>query len=137
MDTKELLQIAIKAKENSYSPYSKFRVGAALLCKNDKVYSGTNVENASFGATVCAERIAVFKAISEGEKGFEKIAISVDSENLGYPCGMCLQVMTEFCDDNFKVIISNRQGEYKEVKLKELLPNAFRKKELEGFTGGI
>lgn len=131
MDTKELLQIAVKAKENSYSPYSKFRVGAALLCKDEKVYSGANVENASFGATVCAERIAVFKAITEGEKDFEKIAISVDSENLGYPCGMCLQVMTEFCDDNFKVIISNRQGEYKEVKLKELLPNAFRKKELE------
>ena len=137
MDTKELLEIAMKAKDNSYSPYSKFRVGAALLCENGKVYSGTNVENASFGGTVCAERIAIFKAVSEGEKKFKKIVISVDSENLGYPCGLCLQVMTEFCDDNFKVVVSNRQGEYKELKLKDVLPNAFRKKELRGFTGGV
>lgn len=136
MNTKELLQIAMKAKENSYSPYSRFRVGAALLCQNGKVYSGTNVENASFGGTVCAERIAIFKAISEGEREFDRIAISVDSENLGYPCGLCLQVMTEFCDDNFKIVVSNRQGEYKELKLKDALPNAFRKKELYGFTGG-
>lgn len=136
MNTKELLQIAMKAKENSYSPYSKFRVGAALLCRDGKVYSGTNVENASFGGTVCAERIAMFKAVSEGERDFEKIVISVDSENLGYPCGLCLQVMTEFCDDDFKIVVSNRHGEYKELKLIDALPNAFRKKELDGFVGG-
>ena len=136
MDINKLLQIAKNAKENSYSPYSNFRVGAALLCKNGKVYNGTNIENASFGGTVCAERIAIFKAISEGEKNFERIVISVDSENLGYPCGLCLQVMTEFCEDDFSIVVSNRLGRYKELKLKDALPNAFRKKELDGFIGG-
>ena len=136
MKNEELLKIAIEAKEKSYSPYSKFRVGAALLGKNGEVYTGTNVENASFGVTNCAERTAIFKAVSFGEREFEKIAISVDSENIGYPCGLCLQVMAEFCDDEFKIIVSNKFGEFKEVKLKYLLPSAFRKKELDSFIGG-
>ncbi|MBP5427438.1 MAG: cytidine deaminase [Clostridiales bacterium] len=137
MTNAELLQLAVKAKENSYSPYSKFRVGAALLCENGKVYSGSNVENASIGATVCAERVAILKAISSGERNFKKIAISVDSKNWGYPCGICLQVMTEFCGDDFKIVVANRQNEHKELKLKDVLPNAFRKKELDGFIGGL
>ena len=136
MENKELLQIAIEAKEKSYSPYSKYRVGAALLGKNGEVYTGVNVENASFGATNCAERTAIFKAVSLGTREFEKIAISVDSENIGYPCGLCLQVMAEFCEDKFKIILSNRFGEFKEVQLKQLLPSAFRKKELDSFIGG-
>lgn len=136
MKNEELLKIAMKAKEKSYSPYSKFRVGAALLGKNGEVYTGTNVENASFGVTNCAERTAFFKAVSFGVREFEKIAISVDSDNIGYPCGLCLQVMAEFCDDDFKIIVSNRLGEFKQERLKNLLPSAFRKKELDSFIGG-
>ena len=136
MDNKDLVQMAIEAKQRSYSPYSNFRVGAALLTKNGEVYKGTNIENASFGGTVCAERTAIFKAVSEGVRDFEKLAISVDSENMGYPCGLCLQVMTEFCDDDFCIIVSNKDGKFQEVTLKDLLPQAFRKKELDDFLGG-
>ena len=136
MENEELLNIAMKAQEKSYSPYSKYRVGAALLGKDGEVYTGTNVENASFGATNCAERTAFFKAVSFGIREFEKIAISVDSDNIGYPCGLCLQVMSEFCDNDFKIIVSNRLGEFKEERLGNLLPSAFRKKELDSFIGG-
>lgn len=136
MDNKDLLKIAIEAKQKSYSPYSNFRVGAALLAKNGEVYTGANIENASFGVTNCAERTAIFKAVSEGVRDFEKLAISVDSENIGYPCGLCLQVMTEFCDDDFCIIVSNKDGKFLEVTLKDLLPKAFRKHELDDFIGG-
>lgn len=136
MENQELLKMAIDAKQNSYSPYSNFRVGAALLAKNGNVYTGTNVENASFGGTVCAERTAILKAVSEGVREFSKLAISVDSENIGYPCGLCLQVITEFCDDDFCIIVSNKDAKFREVTLKDLLPQAFRKNELDDFLGG-
>lgn len=125
MDDKQLIKLASDIKINSYSPYSKFRVGAALLCGSGKVYTGVNVENVSFGATNCAERTAVFKAVSEGEKEVKAIAIASDSDDFIYPCGICRQVLAEFGDENTKVICCSNNGSYKVFKLGELLPNAF------------
>ncbi|WP_103895916.1 cytidine deaminase [Caloramator fervidus] len=131
MKYEELVALAIKAKENAYAPYSNFRVGAALLTEEGKVFTGCNVENASYGGTVCAERTALFKAISEGYKKFKAIAITSDSDNLTFPCGICRQVLSEFGLE-FDVIVSNKKGEYKVYKLKELLPYAFSSSDIEG-----
>jgi len=125
MDDKELLLLAEEIKKNSYSPYSKFRVGAAVLMKSGKTYQGVNIENASFGATVCAERTAIFKAVSEGERKIEAVAITSDSDELTFPCGICRQVIAEFGDENTRIICANNRGEFKVFKLAELLPNAF------------
>jgi cytidine deaminase len=130
MDNAELVRLAKKAMENAYVPYSKFRVGAALLTKDDKVFSGCNIENASFGGTNCAERTAFFKAISEGNRAFKKIAIISDSVDFTYPCGICRQVMSEFGLD-IEIIVSNYNEEYRVYKLGELLPHAFLKEDLE------
>jgi cytidine deaminase len=129
MTDKELLSLAVKAMENSYSPYSGCKVGAALLTKSGKVYLGTNIENAAFGPTICAERVAIFKAISEGEKSFSKIAV-VGGKNgvingIFAPCGVCRQVMREFCSDDFTVIMGISETEYKSLPLSELLPLSF------------
>lgn len=130
MDNKELIQLAINAAKNSYSPYSNYKVGAALLTKNGKVYLGTNIENSTYAATNCAERTAIFKAISEGEKEFEKIAIvggqNGDFTDFCAPCGICRQVINEFCDKNFKIILGTKDLEYKEYTIEELLPLAFK-----------
>jgi len=126
VDIKELVNIAVEIRENAYSPYSKFRVGAAALMEGGKIFSGVNIENASFGATCCAERVAVFKAVSDGETKLKAIAIASDSEDFTYPCGICRQVMAEFGDDKMQVICSNKNGEYKMFTLGEILPNAFR-----------
>ncbi|NCC88049.1 MAG: cytidine deaminase [Clostridia bacterium] len=125
----ELLNIAKDAMQKSYSPYSSFKVGAALLCNNGKVFSGCNIENSSYSPSNCAERTAFFKAISEGNKDFEKIAI-VGGQNgvvKGFcpPCGVCLQVMSEFCNDEFKIILTNENNEVTEKNLCELLPFSF------------
>lgn len=129
MTDKELYGLAIDAMNNSYSPYSGCKVGAALLCRNGKVYSGTNIENAAFGPTVCAERVAVFKAVSEGEKEFSKIAVVGGKggviNGIFAPCGVCRQVLREFCDDDFKIILGETSDSYKTVTLKELLPLSF------------
>lgn len=127
MDYKELVTLSIKIKEKAYAPYSKFRVGAALLTGSGKVFTGVNVENASYGATSCAERTAAVKAVSEGEKEFRAIAIASDSEDFIYPCGICRQVLAEFADGDMKILCTNIKGEYNEHWLKELLPNAFKK----------
>ena len=119
----ELMDRAIEAKQNAYCPYSNFKVGAALLTKNNEIYTGCNIESVSYTPTCCAERTAFFKAISEGKKDFKAIAISGDTE-FCYPCGVCRQVMNEFCDGNFKIYIGNAK-EYKEYTLKELLPHSF------------
>ncbi|MGN1480507.1 cytidine deaminase [Porcipelethomonas sp.] len=114
---------AVRAAEKSYSPYSQFRVGAALLCSDGSVYTGCNIENASFSLTNCAERTAFFKAVSEGKKEFEAIAIAGGHENLNepcYPCGACRQVMAEFCNKDFKIILSD-----KILTLNDVLPYAF------------
>lgn len=138
VDHKVLIEKAFQAKEKSYSPYSKFKVGAALLGKNGKIYLGCNIENASYSPTNCAERTAFFKAVSEGQMDFEAIAIVGGPENTNdsegdfcAPCGVCRQVMAEFCDlKNFRVILAKNQLEYKEFSLEELLPLSFTKDDL-------
>ena len=120
---KELCDIAIDIQKNAYAPYSDFRVGAALLCEDGSVFTGVNIENASYGATVCAERCAIFKAVSEGKKGMLKIAITSSSGDFTMPCGMCRQVMSEFMPDG-EVIVTNGK-EIKNYKVSELIPSSF------------
>ena len=130
MTDKELVIEAINAMKNSYSPYSDFKVGAALLTANGKVYTGCNIENVAFGPSICAERVAFFKAISEGEKNFSKIAVV--GGNAGVissptpPCGVCRQVMREFCNDDFEILIVRENENYDKVLLKDLLPQSFK-----------
>lgn len=124
MTDRELIEQAKEALQNAYVPYSHFRVGAALLSKNGTVFKGCNIENASYGATCCAERTAVFKAVSEGVKEFEKIAIVSDSNKLTPPCGICRQVLLEFMPEGV-VLLENEKGEIKTYTVKELLPVGF------------
>jgi cytidine deaminase len=119
----ELLKQAKTAAEAAYSPYSGFKVGAALLTASGKIFTGCNVENASFSMTICAERTAIFKAVSEGETAFTAIAVYVDSDLSFPPCGACRQVLSEFADD-LSVLIGNRLGDYT-MTLAELLPGKF------------
>ena len=125
---KQLVEKAIEVLKNSYSPYSNFKVGAALMCKNGDVYTGVNVENASFSATSCAERSAFYSAISNGNKTFEKIAIiggkNGEITDFCLPCGVCRQVMSEFCEKDFEIILYNGK-EIKKYTLDDLLPNSF------------
>lgn len=125
MDNKALIDMALKAMENAYAPYSGFKVGAALLCSDKKVYTGCNIENSSYGASNCAERTAIFKAVSEGEREFEKIAIVSSSGDFTFPCGICRQVLSEFMYDKTVVLFSEKYG-IREFKVKDLLPEAFR-----------
>ena len=131
MTNEALILEAKKAREKSYSPYSHFQVGAALLGKSGKVYHGCNIENAAYSPTNCAERTAFFKAISEGEKEFVKIAIvggmeGTEPEELCAPCGVCRQVMNEFCDiDQFEIILMDGPNNVKVLTLNELLPYGF------------
>lgn len=124
MTERELLDYAKEGMERAYAPYSGFQVGAALLAKSGKVYVGCNVENASFGATNCAERTAIFKAVSEGECEFESIAVVCSEGRKAYPCGICLQVMSEFFP-NGTVILEDETGIFT-YQVNELLPGAFR-----------
>lgn len=128
MTYQELVHKAMEARRNSYSPYSNFGVGAALLCADSQLYTGVNIENASYGLAVCAERTAIFKAVSEGVKKFRALAVACDTDTFdtAFPCGACRQVMAEFMDDETDIIVSIKSGEHKVYKLKELLPNAFR-----------
>jgi cytidine deaminase len=127
---KTLIKLAMEAREKSYCPYSGFAVGAALQTKEGKIYQGCNIENAAFTPTNCAERTAFFKAVSEGEKEFCRIAI-VGGKRDGalkptFPCGVCLQVMQEFCDpDAFEVILATAEEKYEILKLRQLLPYGF------------
>jgi len=130
MDYRKLAKSAIKAKLLSYPPYSNFQVGAALLCKNGKVYVGCNIESAAYSPTNCAERTALFKAISEGEKEFAAIAIAGSLKNnpepnYCYPCGVCRQTLKEFVSDDFIVIIAKTPTDYKIHSFGELLPYSF------------
>ncbi len=125
----KLIDLAKQAANNAYSPYSGFKVGAALLCANGNIYTGCNIENSAFSPTVCAERVAFFKAISEGVTDFVAIAIVGGKEDIGseicYPCGVCRQVMTEFCDaESFRIILPHKDGAT-ELLLKDLLPHGF------------
>ena len=119
-----LLKKAKEASEKAYAPYSGFKVGAALLTKSGKIFTGCNVENASYGLSNCAERTAIFKAVSEGEKDFSEILIYVNDEKMFYPCGACRQVMSEFSEDLKITIVSN--SEVVETDIKKLLPLSFR-----------
>ena len=125
MENSKLIEYAIEAQKNAYAPYSKFMVGAALLCSDGKVYTGCNIENSSYGASNCAERTAVFKAVSEGERNFEKIAIVSSSEDFTFPCGICRQVLWEFMPEGYVVLFS-KSGGIKEFSVRELIPEAFR-----------
>ncbi|NLX01255.1 MAG: cytidine deaminase [Syntrophomonadaceae bacterium] len=120
----ELISKAKEARNNAYAPYSGFKVGTALLGKSGTIYTGANVENASYGLTVCAERIAVFKAVTSGEKKFESIAISGSGQGYIYPCGACLQVLAEFSPE-MNVIITDEKNSYKEYNLSAMLPQIF------------
>ena len=129
MDNRELIRLAFEAMQKAYAPYSGFWVGAALLAESGKVYTGCNIENAAFGPTNCAERTAFFKAVSEGEREFVKIAVvggrgGVVTDYF-VPCGVCRQVMSEFCDDNFSVIIAKSEDDYLDKTLNDLLPCRF------------
>ena len=126
---KKLIGEAEQARKKAYTPYSKFKVGAAILTSEGRIFSGCNIENASFGLTICAERVAVFKAISEGFKKFEAIAIIADTLRPCYPCGACRQVILEFGED-ITLIMANLKGDIKINKIKELLPEAFNKNDL-------
>ena len=129
MNYKGLMEQAIIAREQSYSPYSGFKVGAALLCQDGKVYLGCNIENGAYSPSNCAERTAFFKAVSEGEREFQAIAIVGGKDELidCYPCGVCRQVMGEFCDpDKFEIICGSSADDFKVFLLKELLPYGFQ-----------
>ncbi|MBU4349399.1 cytidine deaminase [bacterium] len=126
---KRLIEEAEKARKRAYTPYSKFQVGAAVLCVDGRIFTGCNIENASFGLTVCAERVAIFKAISEGLTKFEAIAVIGDTDKPCSPCGACRQVISEFGED-VPLIMANLKGDVKIKKIKELLPEAFGKNDL-------
>lgn len=128
MTDEELIEVAKKYREFSYSPYSKFKVGAAVLTKSGKVFGGCNIENSSYPVTNCAERTAIFKAVSEGEKEIEAIALIADTEGPCSPCGACRQVMGEFKIN--RIIMANLKGDKKIVTLEEVLPFAFSEKDL-------
>lgn len=124
MSNDELISKAYEATKNSYAPYSKFNVGAVALC-GEKIYMGCNIENASFGATICAERCAIFKAVSDGCTKIDKIVIVCSTHDFAYPCGICRQVMTEFMDENGIIVVTNDK-EIREYKLSDLMPESFR-----------
>ena len=121
---KELFRMAVKASENAYAPFSNFHVGAALLAKDGTVHTGVNIENSSYGATICAERTAMVKAISEGARDFQSIAIAGNG-GTSWPCGICRQFMYEFCPD-IRVISGENEDELQVYTLKELLPEGFK-----------
>lgn len=124
MDTGGLIKEARKAQQKAYSPYSNFQVGAALLTADGQIYPGANIENVSYGLTVCAERNAVFKAVYDGEREFSAIAVCSSGSGFVYPCGACLQVLAEF-SPQIRVIVSNENDDYREYELKDLLPQIF------------
>ena len=124
MKNQKLIEAAKKVSQEAYAPFSGFKVGAALLTASGKIFTGCNVENSSYGLTNCAERTALFKAISEGEKDFVELAIYSESDKIFYPCGACRQVLTEFVDDLRITIVS--RSEIVTVSLKELLPHSFK-----------
>ncbi|MGG1546560.1 cytidine deaminase [Bacillus paralicheniformis] len=130
MTKQELIAEALKAREFAYVPYSKFKVGAALLTEGGKVYKGCNIENAAYSLCNCAERTALFKAYSEGEKSFKMLAVAADTPGPVSPCGACRQVISELCSPNMPVILTNLNGQIKEMTVQELLPGAFSSEDL-------
>ncbi len=129
MNNQELIKYALEAREKSYSPYSKFKVGAAILTKSGKVFTGCNIESSSYTPTICAERTALSKCVSEGHTDLEKIAVVGSLEKISYPCGVCRQFLREFGNDII-VISATSENNYTEYKLSELLPNSFGPEDL-------
>lgn len=119
-----LIEAAIAARENAHAPFSKFRVGAALQDENGRIFTGCNVENATYGLTVCAERVAVLKAVSEGARNFVAVAVAADTDTLTPPCGACRQILWEFCGD-VKLTLVNLKGKSETFRLKDLFPRPF------------
>ena len=129
-EVKNMLRMANEARDRAYAPYSNFRVGACLKGATGAYYLGCNIENAAYAPSNCAERTAMFKAVYEGERQFDALAIVWDGENPAVPCGVCRQVLAEFCDPEMPVICANRKGEYKLVAMGDLLPDAFLPRDL-------
>lgn len=119
-----LVEAALKARENAYAPFSKFKVGAAIEDAAGRIHSGCNVENATYGLTVCAERVAVLKAVSEGARQFRRVAVAADTDTLTPPCGACRQILWEFCGD-VELVLANPRGKVETFRLKDLLPRPF------------
>jgi cytidine deaminase len=127
----ELIQEANKAREFAYVPYSNFKVGAALLAKDGQVFHGCNIENAAYSMTNCAERTALFKAYSEGVTQFDSLVVVADTEGPVSPCGACRQVISELCDPEMEVVLTNLKGDVQKIQVKDLLPGAFSPKDLQ------
>jgi len=129
-----LIEAAKRARLQSVAPFSKFLVGAAVRTENGKVYTGCNVESASYGLTVCAERVAIWKALSEGERQFTELAVVADTDSLTPPCGTCRQIIWEFCK-HARIVLANLQGKTEAVSIVDLLPRAFDARFLKEVTG--
>lgn len=132
MERNRLIEAAKKARERAYVPYSKFKVGAALLTKNGEIYHGCNIENAAYSMCNCAERTALFNAYSEGESEFAALCVVADTKRPVPPCGACRQVMSELCPGDMKVVLTNLQGDIEEMTVQQLLPGAFSMEDLNG-----
>jgi len=130
VNIEQLIEEAKKAREKAYVPYSKFGVGAALLTTDGKIYHGCNIENAAYSMCNCAERTALFKAYSEGDRDFQMLAVVADTERPCSPCGACRQVISELCPRDMKVVLTNLQGDIQEITVKDLLPSAFSLEDL-------
>ncbi len=129
MTAEQLLQHAMKARENALAPFSRFKVGAALLTSGGKLYTGCNIENATYGLTVCAERVALWKALSEGERSFMQLAVAAGSDPPAPPCGACRQLLWEFCGD-LEIIMGNASGVKESHRLADLFPRPFDQRSL-------
>lgn len=130
MDYKNLIKIALDYRNRAYAPYSNFKVGSAVLFDSGKIYGGCNIENASYGATNCAERTAIFSGISNGETKIKAIAIVGSAKENTYPCGICRQVLSEFADGDVEVILAKNEDDYVITTMKEVMPGAFRKENI-------
>ncbi len=130
MENRDLVKLAIEAREKAYVPYSNFAVGAAVEMEDGKIFTGCNIENASYGATNCAERTAIFKAVSEGYKMIKKIAVIGDMSTYTAPCGICRQVIAEFADKDTIIIVIKNESDYLIKTLEDILPGAFTKEDL-------
>ncbi|HLG96039.1 MAG TPA: cytidine deaminase [Bryobacteraceae bacterium] len=120
----KLIEAALQAREHAHAPFSKFKVGAALEDESGRIFTGCNVENATYGLTMCAERVAVFKALSEGARKFKRVVVAADTDVLTPPCGACRQILWEFCGD-VELILVNPQGKTESMRLKQLFPRPF------------
>ncbi|MCY8473982.1 cytidine deaminase [Bacillus sp. FSL L8-0222] len=130
MNRQKLITEALKARDMAYAPYSKFKVGAALLTKDGKVYRGCNIENAAYSMCNCAERTALFKAVSEGDTEFQMLAVAADTPGPVSPCGACRQVISELCTKDVIIVLTNLQGQIQKMTAEELLPGAFSSEDL-------